>query len=58
MRILAIDASFGASHADSTVFELSNIGKRIMRDNLLGEYYILGDNGYITYNFITLQQLI
>lgn len=45
-RILAIDASFGGSHQDQTVFELSEIGRKINRDNILGDYYLIGDNGY------------
>lgn len=45
MRILAIDASKGGAHADATVFDQSVIGQRILHENLLGDYYIVGDCG-------------
>lgn len=45
MRILALEAGFGGAQADNTVLELSHFGKRIFADKILGDYYILGDNG-------------
>lgn len=47
MRILAIDASYGGSHPDNTVLEMSAFGKRIFADKILGDYYIIGDNGCV-----------
>lgn len=49
---MAIDASFGGSHQDSTVFELSNIGQRILNQNLLGDYYLIGDNGFVLLQYL------
>ena len=46
-RIIGIDAGHGGAHQDSTVWDTSEIGTRIVREKLLGEYYILGDNGLV-----------
>ena len=44
-RIIGIDTGHGGAQGDNTVFETSIIGRRIIQENLLQDYYILADNG-------------
>ena len=44
-RITFVESGMSGNHHDQSVLEYSDLGHEIMRNNRMGDYFLLGDSG-------------